>query len=189
MSVVFGVVFWLLLVVLALAVLALITPVLVSAHLSGGPRFTYFIEVRLVGWQGPQLFSRHGPRDSTLAAHKTKLSKPKQRKTLRPKRGQLALLRALPLLIKDVLRQIHLEELKIDLDYGLGDPADTGILSGMLMPLHHACQLPASISLKLRPDFTQSCLRGSLTTALRVRLAAFLLPALRFVWRAYGPSQ
>ena len=189
MSVVFVILLWLLLAVMVLVGLVLITPVLLRVHLTNSPQFAYRVEMHAVGGLAPRLMLARGPRHSSGSAHKTKLAKPKRRKSSRSGRVDDAFVRALPRLIRDILRHVHLTELHIDADYGLSDPADTGQLSGLLMPLQYTNPLPASVSLNLRPDFTQPCLKGSLTTAIRVTVAACFVPALRFAWRAFGPGR
>ncbi|WP_162798660.1 DUF2953 domain-containing protein [Sulfitobacter sp. SK012] len=87
------------------------------------------------------------------------------------------------------MRHVHVAELHIDADYGFSDPADTGQLSGLLMPLQYTSPLPASVLLDLRPDFTKACLKGSMTAAVRVTVAALFVPILCFAWRAFGPSR
>lgn len=189
MSVMLAIILWLIIVMLGLLGLLLITPVLLRVHLTNSPKFAYRVEMLAVGGLAPRVTLAQGPRQDTVARQKIKQAKPKRRRSSRPKRVYGAVIRALPELMRVMLRHIHLAELHIDADYGFGDPADTGELSGLLMPLQYAHPLPASVSLNLRPVFTQSCLKGSLTTAVRVTVAAFLVPILRFAWRAFGPGK
>lgn len=186
MSVLLGILFWLLLAVLGLVGLVLITPVSLRVHLTNSPLFAYRVEVHALGGLAPRLTLARGPCQDAVPRHKTKQAKPKQRRSSRPKRVNGALIRALPELVKGILRHVHIAALHIDADYGLSDPADTGQLSGLLMPLQYASPLPAAVLLDLRPDFTRACLKGSMTATVRVTLAAFLVPALRFAWRAFG---
>lgn len=188
MSVVLAIILWFIIAMLGLLGLLLITPVLLRVHLTNSPKFAYRVEILAVGGLAPRVTLAQGPRQDTVALQK-KQAKPKRRRSSRPKRGYGAVIWALPELMRDMLRHIHLAELHIDADYGLGDPADTGELSGLLIPLQYAHPLPASVSLNLRPVFTQPCLKGSLTTAVRVTVAAFLVAILRFAWRAFGPEK
>ena len=189
MSVLLWVLFWLLLAVLGLVGLVLITPVLLRVHLTNSPLFAYRVEMHALGGLAPRLTLAKGPSEDVFAKHKAKQAKPKQRKSSRPKRMNGALIRALPELVRGILRHVHVAELHIDADYGLGDPADTGQLCGLLMPLQYASPLPASALLDLRPDFTRACLKGSMTAAVRVTVATFLVLVLRFAWRAFGPGR
>lgn len=187
MSLLLGIMLWLLLAVLGLVGLFVITPAFFRVHLTNSPQFAYRVEVHAIGGLAPRFTLAQGPRKNSVALHKKKLKKPKQRRSSRPKRVNGALLRALPDLVTDMLHHVHLKRMHIDADYGLGDPADTGQLSGLLMSLQYASPLPASVSLNLRPVFTSACLKGSMTTDVRVTLATFLIPVLRFAARAFGP--
>jgi hypothetical protein len=184
MYVLVAIIFWLLLGMLALVGLALITPLVLRVHLTTSPKFAYRIEVRALAGLAPRL---------RLAADTGKQSdaKPKanqkHHEPSRHKRVQGAVVRAVPSLVKGILQRIHLTELHIDAEYGLSDPADTGQLCGLLMPLQFAPPLPASVSLDLRPDFTKRCLNGSLTAVVRFTVAAMLVPVAQFAWRAFGP--
>jgi len=189
MSVLLAIMLWLLLAVLGLVGLVLITPVFLRVYLTNSPQFAYRVEMHALGGLAPRLTLAQEPHKDPVAKPKKKLKKPKQRRSSRPNRDYSALIRALPELVRDMLRHVHLAELHVDADYGLGDPADTGQFSGLLMSLQYASPLPASVSLNLRPVFTRACLTGSMTTALRVTLAAFFIPTLRFAWRAYGPGR
>ena len=189
MSVVFGVILWLFVGGLVLIGLALITPILFRVHLTNSPHFTYGIEMHLLGGLAPRLTLAQGPRRGFISMKKTKRPRPKRRKSSQSKGFPSAVIKALPGLVRDMRRHVHLVELRIDVDYGLGDPADTGQLSGFLIPLQFSHPLPASVSLNLRPDFNKACLTGSLTTAVRVTLATFFIPVVRFAWRAFGPGR
>jgi hypothetical protein len=77
----------------------------------------------------------------------------------------------------------------MDCDFGLDDPADTGRIAGLLMPLQYADILPANVQLAVRPDFTQRRFTGELVASLSVTLAAFVPAVLRFAWRGLGPAR
>ena len=116
MSVLLGILLWLLLALLGLVVLVLITPVSLRVHLTNSPLFTYRVEVYAFGGLAPRLTLAKGPSQD---AH----------------------------------------------------------------------PLPESVLLDLRPDFTRACLKGSMMVTVRVTVAAFLVPVLRFVWRAFRPGK
>jgi hypothetical protein len=181
------IILWFLLALLVLVALALMTPVLVQVQLTTSPQLAYRFEIRAFAGLAPRLQLTGGPRKDTIHTPKSKTAKPKRRKKTRRKNVQSSVVQAVPQLIRGLFHRLHLTELSIDADYGLGDPAETGQLSGMLMPLQYACPLPASVSLNLRPDFTQRCLNGSLTAAVRFTAAALLIPVAQFAWRAFGP--
>ncbi|MGJ5620086.1 DUF2953 domain-containing protein [Sulfitobacter sp. MF3-043] len=193
MALLIAIVMWLLLVVLALACLALITPVFVRVHLTTSPQFAYRVELHTLAGLAPGITVADGPRKDPSATPKTRHSpkpaRPKRRKTPSRKRSQRAAFRALPTLIADILHRIRLTKLHIDAEFGLGDPAETGWICGLLMPLQYAVPIPATISLNLRPNFTRPSLNGSLTAVVRVTMAALLVPVAQFAWRVYGPHR
>ena len=186
MALLIAIILWLLLVMLVLVCLALITPVFVRVHLTTLPHFAYRVEMRALAGLVPRLTVAQGPVGRPKAKHSSKTAKPKRRRIPSRKRGHGAAVQALPNLIGGILQRIHLTKLHIDADYGLGDPAETGRLCGLLMPLQYAGPIPATVSLNLRPDFTKPSLNGSLTAIVRVTVAALLIPVARFAWRAYG---
>lgn len=181
--------FWICVSVMVLLGLALVTPALFRVYLTNSPHFAYRVEMRAMAGLAPCLILARGPQQGVKAKQKTEPAKPGRRRSFPNHQIRGALIRALPRLAGDILRQIHLSELHIDADYGLGDPADTGELSGLLMTLQYSNPLPASCSLNMRPDFTRPRLEGSLTTSLRLTVAAFLIPALRFAWTVFGPRR
>lgn len=189
MALLLAVILWLLLGMLLLIGVALITPAIVRVHLSTSPRLAYRVEARALAGLAPRLTLAEGPRNGSVAKPSPIPAKSERHRMPRLKRVHGSAVRAVPPLITDVLHRIHLAELHIDADYGLGDPADTGQLCGLLMPVQYAGSMPASVSLNLRPDFTKACLSGSLTTVVRVTVAALLVPILHFAWRVYGPQR
>lgn len=194
MSVLLGILLWLLIAVLGIFGLAFVTPVFLRVHLTNAPLFAYRVEVHALGGLAPRLTLANGPGPddapkNRIKKNRTKQTKPKPQRSLRPKRVNGAVIAALPELIKSIARHVHVAELHIDADFGLGDPAQTGQLCGLLMPLQYASPLPASVLLDLRPDFTRTCLHGSLTVAVRLTVGALAVPALRFSWRAFGPGR
>lgn len=193
MALLIAIILWLLLFMLALVCLALITPVFVRVDLTTWPQFAYRVEMRALAGLAPGLTVAQGPRTGPVAKPKAKHSprtaRPKRRRIFSRKRGHGAAVRALPTLIAGILHRIHLTKLHIEANYGLGDPAETGRLCGLLMPLQYAGPIPATVSLDLCPDFTKPSLNGRLTAVVRVTVAALLIPVTRFAWRAYGPQR
>jgi hypothetical protein len=193
MALLLVIILWLLLVILLLVGLAVILPVLLRVQMSTSPHFSYRVEMRLWGGLAPRLTLAKGPRRRTGAkpAPKPAPKPAAPRKHRMPRLGRVhgSMAHAAPDLILGVLGCIHLQELTIDAEFGLGDPADTGRLCGLVMPLNHAAPLPASVSLHLRPDFTKTCLNGSLSAVMRLTLAALLVPIAGFAWRVYGPQR
>lgn len=193
MALLLAITLWLLLAMLFLVGVALMTPVFVRVHLSTSPHFAYRVEMRALAGLAPRLTLAEGSRKGSGAKPNPEPdpepAKPKQRRVPRLERVHGSVVRAVPSLILGLLHRIHLKELHIDADYGLGDPADTGQLCGLLMPLQYASPMPASVSLDLRPDFTRAILNGSVTAVVRVTLASLFVPLSRFAWRAFGPGR
>ena len=97
-----------------------------------------------------------------------------QSKRLRrvPMQPALGLLRALP-------RSINLRRLRVDARVGLGDPAKTGYLFGVVQGLEAGLlQRRKQLQVRLEPDFREQVLCGRLEICMHLsvtRLAAYLL--------------
>jgi hypothetical protein len=183
------IILWLVLVMLVLVVLAVVTPVLASVHLTTSPHLSYRVELRALAGLAPRIRLTGGLPKAMAVETAAKPARSKHHKRPEFGRANRAAIRHIPLLIRDILRRIHLVELHVDAEFGLGDPADTGHVYGLLIPLKYSGLLPRSVSLDLRPDFTETCLSGCLTTVFRVTLAALCVPILGFAWQIYGPRR
>jgi len=92
------------------------------------------------------------------------------------------LMRELPGFLRTELGRIRIERLVLDADLGLGDPAETGRLFGVLMPLQYA--LPRTRArLDLRPDFARLRCEGVAEAVLRLIPLVLIVPALALAWR------
>jgi hypothetical protein len=92
-------------------------------------------------------------------------------------------------------RQVKLERLHVDGAFGLGDPADTGLVYGLLSPLLWLADA-RGLDIRCSPLFLECDLRGVLGVTIHVRplsvvstMTAFLVspPVVRAVgaaWRA-----
>lgn len=85
--------------------------------------------------------------------------------------------------IRDILRQIKIRELYIDIKLGLADPADTGVLFGVITPLliFVGVQKP-TIDINIQPDFEQENLQGYAEGGVRVYPIQFIKPLLLFIF-------
>lgn len=92
--------------------------------------------------------------------------------------------RAIPALLGDTLSRIHFDRLRVQVEFGLGDPADTGRAFGQLVPLAFLPIGPA-MSFDLRPNFEDRCLKGEVDLALHFIPAWLALPAIRFAWQQF----
>lgn len=89
-------------------------------------------------------------------------------------------------LIRRMVGSLHVRQLDADLWFGFEDPADTGMVYGVLWP---ALALPATFSpavLRLEPVFTGAALEVDLQGRVRVFPAQVLANALRFVLSPAG---
>lgn len=86
-------------------------------------------------------------------------------------------------LLKGLLSAIHVRDLSCDLDYGLTDPADTGILCGYLYTLasvvHSGCRF---FRYSINPWFSEEYLDVRMDGDIRFRVFSLFYPLLRFVF-------
>jgi len=88
-----------------------------------------------------------------------------------------------------LLRQLKPRRLRLELRAGLGDPADTGRLWGMLVPLLLLLTSEHADSVRIEPDFSKRCFELDGHATVRV-VPGFLLLVLlsyfftRAPWRA-----
>ncbi len=138
-----------------------------------------------------QPLGRFGPRIalSTRSRQKTTSEAPaaKADRLGRMKMGKFvpAMLRFL----RDFLARIRLHRLRIDLDYGLGDPALTGELFGVVAPILYGTHASQRIEARITPHFDRKVLRGSGDLALSLTPVTLAGPALRFGWTMMRGSQ
>lgn len=111
-------------------------------------------------------------------------SREKPRKARRKRRRPgIGLAREAVGLLARLVSAFHLIRLRIDLAFGLGNPADTGQLYGALAPLAYGFSGARGVDIALRPDFFDMVLSGEIDARLRVRLVALIIPTARFVLR------
>jgi hypothetical protein len=189
---------WILLAVLAiplvLLIAVLVTPVQIGciAHSATGGRL--MIGVRLFGGLTPSIrlydSARRNVRKKPPKAKqkKEKKKEKKKKKTKRAHQGLTHVRRTIaePQLLMDLLKPIHIERLAIDADIGFADPADTGQLYGLLIPMIHSGLLASPVSIAVRPDFSGARLSGEIVAKLSFIPIAFLPPAVRFAWCVWG---
>jgi hypothetical protein len=183
------------LLLLALATVLLV-PVRLIACVQTSPRLAYTLEARWFGARAPRITLVDSRRPSHHAANRWRSKRaahPARARRVRPTRRRLGrgsgsrMLAALPSLLGEVMGSIRWESFRLDAEFGLDDPADTGQLYGCLTPLQVGMPWPPGVCIALRPNFERACLEGELQATLRLRAAALLPPAVRFAWRAFGP--
>lgn len=119
-------------------------------------------------------------------------SKPKGRAKHRhrDRRNRGLRLRRLPLsdvidLLERLIHAFQIERWHVDAEFGLGDPAETGQLYGQLTPLIYA----GGSHFLLRPNFAETCLRGTALLQFRFTLLGLIWPFARFGWRMMRPDR
>ncbi len=193
---------WLLLGLLALILSILATPILIRIDAQSGPQPSLRVALRLLGGLTPAIVltdsaragrkTRQGPKKPAVRADRE--TQDKARPTERSGKGRRSringrMIGALPQLIGDVVGRIHFDDLDLEGEFGLGDPAATGHAFGAMTPVLYGLSPSERISLDLRPNFDRAVLLGRIGTLIRITPLAFLPPALRFGWVAFGPAR
>lgn len=175
----------------ALILVLLVTPVTLNVTMRTSPKWRLKIAARLLGGLTPSIPIHDSDRPRPKKKKKPSPAPERQKKKAGPSRPALARIRravsAAPHLLIDLLRPIHIQYLKVDMDVGLLDPADTGQLFGLLVPVIYSRRQSEAVSIAVRPDFTSARLSGEVTAALNFIPVAFIPPAIRFAWRVFGP--
>lgn len=113
-------------------------------------------------------------------------ARPKRVKVRRCRRrvSMRRMIRAAPDLGLGLLRVFRIERLRLEGTLGLGDPADTGTIWGIIAPAICAAEnaLGGRVHLALRPDFERVRLHGSVDGEIQVVLARAIPPVARFGW-------
>ncbi|MGM0771701.1 MAG: DUF2953 domain-containing protein [Halobacteriota archaeon] len=85
-------------------------------------------------------------------------------------------------LLRGLLCAIHVRELSCELDYGLPDPADTGMLCGYLYTLasvvHSGCRM---FRYSINPWFSEEHLDVRMDGDIRFRVVSLFYPLLKFI--------
>jgi hypothetical protein len=176
--------------VLAVLILALlVTPLCLDVTMCTSPKWRLKVAVRLFGGLTPPIPIHDSDRQRAKQKEPSH-ARIRQKKEAGRSRPTFARVRrvvsAAPHLLIDLLRPIHIQYLKVDLDVGLMDPADTGQLFGLLVPVIYSRRQTDAVSIAVRPDFTSARLSGEITGMLTFIPVAFIPPAIRFAWCAFG---
>ena len=93
------------------------------------------------------------------------------------------LLRNAPLLLRGLGSMFRVERLALSGRLGLPDPADTGQLFGVILPLSRICA-SERVAIEIEPVFDGPALEGEAEACLRVWPVRALPAAILFAWRA-----
>lgn len=115
--------------------------------------------------------------------------KPRGARTKRKKRKFRAkgLASAAMRLVGDIVLRIRVDVARLQLRFGLGDPAETGQFFGYLAPLIYGAVPDRAICLEVEPVFDRAVLEGQAELDLSIVPATLLGPLFRFGWSAFGP--
>ena len=83
-------------------------------------------------------------------------------------------------LARRLLRTIRVRELELDLELGLGDPAETGRLFGLVGPVLANVRSISSFNINVEPDFDQEVLRGYCSGSVRAYPIRLVPPIILF---------
>lgn len=187
---------WLVALILAAALALALTPVRLSLRAETGPRPRLRVGAAPLGGIVPQILlfdsarkrpEKPKPKPAEAPARPKAGLGTRARRGTKPAGTGARLGRELPRLVAGLLGQVRFEHLRVDADYGLADPADTGVLCGLIAPFAYGLPARPGVSIALRPDFGQVVLAGELDAGVRITPAALLPPALRFAWAVWGP--
>lgn len=167
----------LLAVVLLAFVAAVATPVHLSLQADFGETAGFTLDIRPFAGLSPRLRLTERILSGKPSRPPKPSGKPPQEKR-RKRRSSIArrLIRALPKIVRSTLSRIHIDRLHLDLNFGTGDPAETGWLYGQCMPFVHAWP---RLDLVLRPDFVEPCFRGRFAAAVHLTPVAVAWPVLK----------
>ena len=187
---------WALGLVLALILLVLCIPYVLSARASAGAEAGYAFEVRPISARFPLKLGVQRPFGAGAVAK----SKPAHPKVPKPKRDKPATrgrdrahkrrntakrisrgLRAFPRLLRRLLGAFTLDRLEVQGTLGLDDPADTGMLFGVVEPLNHI-PLGEKVDIALHPSFDGARLEGICALSIRVVPILLIWPFVAFGW-------
>ncbi|MEO1603832.1 MAG: DUF2953 domain-containing protein [Pseudomonadota bacterium] len=167
--------------ILAIGLLLLVMPVRLTLLAETHPKWRARVELALFGGWLPNL----GIYDtSTRRKRKPGVAKKPETDGKSGKRRSIAP-GAWVGLVREILRRIRFEHLRVDAKVGFDDPADTGAFYGMLSPLVYGLG-SGRAEIDLEPDFQNAGFDARIDTAIEVRPVALIPPLWQFAWRAFA---
>lgn len=82
--------------------------------------------------------------------------------------------------IRDIIRVVKIRELRLDLRFGLDDPADTAMIYGAVAPTALFANSCSPIKIRVKPDFEDLALEGSFKGNMRLIPIRLLKPITLF---------
>ncbi len=171
-----------------LAGLVLMTPVKLAMTLETSPTWRLEATLRLIDGLMPAISvpASHNDRRKNRPSKPGRARKARKRASRRSSARILRAISAMPRLLAGLLRRIHFDRLSVDADVGLGDPADTGQLFGLMIATTHAMPSKQNVSIVIRPDFAELRASGRLDAELSFVPLALIAPGVRFAWHILG---
>jgi len=185
-----GLILWvvlgLLVLVIVLALVVFCTPWRLLAEFDTSARPAFVVRLLIVGGLIP-LFSVSGiPRQAAPEVVEPDTTKQSKKTTGPMSRDTIVrMMRATPRLFSRVITKFKLEDAKVDLLFGLGDPADTGAVFGALQPVAPLVESATGVHLTLRPDFHNARFACCGEAAVRITPITLIPPALGFGWTVF----
>lgn len=161
------------------------TPVMLALTLEMSPTWRLSTSVRLIGGLTPAISFRNDGRKNQQIKTET-AAKAKGRALRRSSTDIFRAISATPRLLAEILRRLRINHLAVDADVGLGDPADTGQLFGMVLAVTHAMPSKQNVSIVIRPDFAKSRASGRIDAELSFIPLTLIGPGARFAWHIMG---
>ncbi|NNK78141.1 MAG: DUF2953 domain-containing protein [Litoreibacter sp.] len=187
MGLIGSLILWSLLGLLLALVLLLVTPLRLLIRATSQPRVNCQIAVQPLGGVCPpvQILDTAKPRRKKKHAQKPHQARRKKGRFPEMTRRTRAILSGAPELIGGLLRRITIDRLSLDAEFGLGDPAETGHLYGIVTPVLFGIPAISSRPVSLRPNFERATLSGDVNAQLSVIPATLARPLLRFAWHVF----
>lgn len=176
---------WILAAVFAIVVAVTALPVRLQASARSTPHLRVQVRISPLAGIAPYLSIIDSDRPKRKSADKTKTAKPPKRKKGAFSGAGPKLLPNAPRLIAQWLRQIRFHSLTARGGLGLTDPAETGVLFGMLCPLIYGSPPSERISISVTPVFERPCLEGQFEATVSVIPLSLVPAAARFVWSSF----
>jgi hypothetical protein len=85
------------------------------------------------------------------------------------------------LLARRLVRSIHVQYVEVDLEVGTGDPAETGLIFGVIAPSVALATFGFTPNIRIQPNFVENTLEGYARVAVRVYPIMLLPPLVAFV--------
>ncbi len=162
---------WLLLGAAVLLVIVLVMPLRIEMSVVKDTGWRCAVALRPAG--------RFGPR---IALPRRPGKKGKAEKRHRPGRRARRLPRGVPRFLVEVVRRFRVRSLDLKMRVGLGDPAETGHVFGLLMPLVYSIGRAGRVRLDVEPVFDEMVLTGRGEAVVSVVPVSLVGPVARLGW-------